>query len=60
MSEPTRDRPYHITGWILFISCAVCYIVANIRSGDWLSLTGSVIFLLACVMFVIPLIGKNR
>ena len=29
-------------------------IAANIRSGDWLSLAGSVLFLAACVVFVVP------
>jgi hypothetical protein len=48
-----------ILGWMLFILCAACYIADNVRNGDWLSLTGSVLFLAACVVFVVPLIVKR-
>lgn len=47
-----------LLGWILFILCALIYIAANIRSGDWLSLAGSVLFLAACVVFAVPMLLK--
>lgn len=40
-------------GWILFICCAVLYGVANLRAGDWFSLAGSILFLAACVLFLV-------
>lgn len=40
-------------GWVLFTLCALFYIVANILSRDWLSLVGSILFLLACCLFIL-------
>lgn len=42
------------TGWWLFILCAVLYIVSSIESGSVTGLLGSIIFLIACVLFIIP------
>lgn len=58
MSQPTKARSLQILGWLLFIACALCYIAANIRSGDWLSLWGSLLFLLACLVFMAQLLPK--
>lgn len=44
-----RDR----VGWVLFTMCSLAYIIANVRARDWLSLVGSVLFLLACVVFIL-------
>ena len=60
MPRRPTDGGFQILGWGLFLACAVCYIAANIRSGDWLSLTGSVLFLVACGAFLIPLMGKTE
>ncbi len=56
MPEPTRTHAFQLLGWVLFVACAGCYIAANIRSGDRLSLAGSILFLLACMVFLAPLI----
>lgn len=52
------ERAFHISGWVLFIVCALFYIVASLESGSWLSLIGSVVFLLACFAFLIPLLRR--
>jgi hypothetical protein len=59
VSENKKSLGFQIAGWVLFMACALCYIVANIRSGDWLSLAGSAIFLLACLVFMVPLVIKK-
>jgi predicted membrane channel-forming protein YqfA (hemolysin III family) len=58
MQRPSKsnDHAYHLTGWILFIICALLYIVASLESGDALTLWGSLIFLIACFVFIIPLL----
>ena len=60
-----KKTHYQLYGWILFIVCALLFIAASIINREPLVFVGSVIFLLACLFFVIPLIdtirnGKSR
>jgi hypothetical protein len=57
--EATQVK-YQILGWILFLLCAVFYFASSLRSEDILSLIGSVIFLFACVVFIVPLTVKRK
>ena len=50
-----QDLKYQLLGWILFIVCAVFFIASSLKNGDILTFIGSVIFLIACVVFLIPL-----
>ena len=43
-------------GWILFILSASFFVAASIRAGDVLSLLGSLLFLFACFVFLVPLV----
>jgi len=54
-----RERKFHLWGWIFFLVCAGFFIASNIEGGSILGLIGSVIFLLACVVFIIPLVTKG-
>jgi uncharacterized membrane protein len=45
-------RRGHLIGWLLFFASAVVYLAAGIRSGDWLVIIGSVIWVVACVVFL--------
>ncbi|MFP4212056.1 MAG: hypothetical protein ACLFR8_12500 [Alkalispirochaeta sp.] len=47
-----KGRRVELVGWALFTLCAVLYAVANVRARDWLSLAGSILFLLACLLFI--------
>lgn len=42
------------SGWLLFLLSAVLFAVSGIRSGDWLVISGSVVFGAACVLFLLP------
>ena len=55
-----HEIKYQIIGWILFILCAIFFIVSSLRNQDILSFIGSVIFLIACIVFIIPLIRTNK
>ncbi len=46
-------------GWGMFMICSVLYIISSARMGDWLFLCGSVIFLLACLIFALPLLFER-
>lgn len=48
------DRSWNLTGWWLFIVCAMLFILASARAGDILALVGSVAFMAANVAFLVP------
>lgn len=56
MSE--RERRFQLWGWGLFVVCALMYVVSSVESGSLWSLAGSVVFLVACFVFMIPLVRK--
>lgn len=56
-SEESSYFRYQLTGWILFVLCALLFIASSWRNGDTLALLGSFVFLLACVVFLVPLVG---
>ena len=59
--EKKREIAFHLWGWILFIICAGFFIASSAKDGNMLGLIGSIIFFIACVFFIIPLvIRKNR
>lgn len=64
MEHPTQDetrkeRTFQLWGWALFMISALFFIIASVRSGDWLGLLGSLFFLVANIVFVIP-VWKQR
>jgi len=60
MKETKKDLKYQLWGWILIIVCAIFFIVSSIRMGDGLMLAGSLFFLVACFLFLIPLLPKLK
>ncbi|RDG31440.1 hypothetical protein DV872_12200 [Oceanispirochaeta sp. M1] len=52
------SHKYQLAGWFLFLLCAVLYLISGIRSLDYISIAGSIIFFLACIIFLIPLIEE--
>ena len=50
-----QNLNYQLLGWILFIVCAFFFIASSFKNGDTLTLIGSIIFLIACGVFLIPL-----
>ncbi len=48
-------RKVQLAGWLMFVVSAVFFIAASLRAGDRLGLAGGVFFLVACVVFLIPL-----
>jgi len=55
-----RATGFVMGAWIAFIVCGGFFIVASVKAGSTLFLIGSVIFLAACVVFIIPLIKKGN
>ncbi len=61
MSDNSTERnlKFELWGWILFILCAGFFIASGIKNQDLFSLIGSIIFLIACLVFIIPLMTKG-
>ena len=61
MSDDRRKREvkFQLWGWVLFILCAGFFIAGSIKNKDIFSLLASFIFLVACVVFIIPLLTKQ-
>lgn len=55
-TETKKEMQFHIAGWVLFVLCAVFFIFASISNGDILTLLGSLLFLIACLFFLVPLL----
>ena len=54
-----REHRFQLWGWVLFVVCAGFFIASAIRSHDAFYLVGTIIFLVACVVFIIPLVTKG-
>jgi hypothetical protein len=50
-----HERQYQLWGWYLFLASAGFFLAASLLSGDWVTLGGSLFFLLGCILFLIPL-----
>jgi len=56
----SNNTKFQLTGWLLFIICAIFFIISSIQTFDPLLLIGSIIFLIACIVFIIPLISSDQ
>ncbi|MBW2963260.1 cytochrome oxidase subunit III [Candidatus Woesearchaeota archaeon] len=53
-----NSKKFEMAGWVLFIICAILFIISGFRSYDSLLIIGSFIFLFACFVFLVPLVKK--
>ena len=49
-----RNKTINLIGWIPFVFSAMGFITSSLRSGDTAGLIGAVLFLVACLLFLIP------
>ncbi|RLC02605.1 MAG: hypothetical protein DRH90_13450 [Deltaproteobacteria bacterium] len=54
-----REIKFQLFGWVLFIFSAIFFILSSLRSHDTLTFIGSVFFLVACIVFLVPLLLPN-
>jgi choline-glycine betaine transporter len=59
-TDNKQDLQNQLWGWGLFVACAVLFILSGVRAGDILTITASVLFLLACMVFIKPLVKAIR
>ena len=51
------NRQIDFIGWLLFVLSASAFIIASI--GNFWAMCGSIFFLLACLVFIIPFFRKE-
>jgi len=51
------NRQIDFFGWVVFTFSAICFIIGSI--GYFWSMAGSVIFLIGCLVFMIPFFRKD-
>jgi lipid-A-disaccharide synthase-like uncharacterized protein len=50
----------HLLAWLLFLICGILYLVAAIRDRDPLLISGSVCFVVAVAIFLLPASQSDR
>ncbi len=55
-----QKRTFEIAGWVIFLVSAAMFTASGIRAGDVFSTAGSVLFLGACFVFLVPLVGERE
>ncbi|MBT3373406.1 MAG: cytochrome oxidase subunit III [Rhodospirillaceae bacterium] len=51
---PRRAWRYNVAGWLLFTASAAFFMWAAIRADDWINLIAALLFLVACLVFLVP------
>ena len=46
---------FNVCGWLLFVVSALGYCWASLSAGDYLSFAASLFFLIACLVFLVPM-----
>jgi len=59
MRQKERESRFHLMGWALFLLCSFFFIADGVTAGDPLGIVGSVLFFLACIIFLIPFTWKR-
>jgi hypothetical protein len=57
---PENTRKFQLVGWILFVVSATFFIGSSFRNGDVLGFVGSLFFLVACLVFLIPMVMGEK
>ncbi len=54
------DNRYQLIGLVGFIIAGFIFVAAGIKFGDPLTISGSVVWILSCVVWLIPLIKPKK
>ena len=56
----SRQDRFQLAGWALFLLCALLFVASGIKNRDLLTFIGSLVFLVACVVFLVPLLLPEK
>ena len=51
---PRREWHFTLAGWLLFTLSALFFTWAAVRAGDGIAIAASLLFLVACLVFLVP------
>jgi hypothetical protein len=54
------ERKYNIAGLIGFMGSGAIFVAAGIRAGDPLTIVGSLMWIAACVVWIVPLLARRK
>ncbi len=57
--SPSTKRTLELWGWGLFIVSAGFFMTSSFRSGDVMGFLGGLCFLVASILFLIPMLRRN-
>ena len=60
VSRQVREKRFQLFGWMLFLVCSVLFIIGSIDKDGPYWLAGSILFLVGCVVFLIPFFLKRE
>jgi len=52
--QEDRKLKCQLVGWMLFILCALFYLFSSLKNRDVMAVAGSLAFLVACLVFLVP------
>ncbi len=55
-----QENKQQLLGWILFVFCALFFIASSIKNRDFLTFIGSILFLISCIVFIVPLARRIK
>jgi len=58
--DPRKEGRINLAGWVLFVISALFFTATSLRAEDMLGLLGSLFFLVACFVFLIPYALRAR
>ncbi len=58
--DPRKEHRINLAGWVLFVISALFFTATSLRAEDMLGLLGSLFFLVACFVFLIPYALRAR
>lgn len=58
--QTEKEIKYQLAGWVLFVICSLFFIASSLKNNDVLTFIGGTIFLIACIVFIIPLLRPNK
>ncbi len=58
--DPRKENRINLVGWWLFVVSALFFTATSLRAGDMLGVLGSLFFLVACFVFLIPYALRAR
>lgn len=59
MTEKAKFR-FELAGWVLFTLSAMFFTASSVKAGDPSAIAGSALFLVACIVFMRPLLACRK